>query len=153
MSRLIAESDIEELALGILAELGYTVLYGPDISEGGENEERKYDEVVLKSRLSRALERINKHIPSAVINDVINRAAKKIISSESQDLIANNKTFHRFLTDGVPVEYNTKNGIKNDIVWLFDFNDTDNNEFLAVNQFTIKEGRENRRPDIVLFIT
>ncbi len=76
----------------------------------------------------------------------------QIQTLEAQDLITNNKTFHRFLTDGVPVEYNTKNGIKNDIVWLFDFNDIDNNEFLAVNQLTIKEGRENRRPDVILFI-
>ena len=152
MPSIISESDIETLTLDILSELGYTVLYGPDISEGGENEERKYDEVVLKYRLEAALERINKHIPPAVINGVINETVKKIISSESQDLIANNKMFHRFLTDGVPVEYNTANGIKNDIVRLFDFNDIDDNEFLAVNQFTIKENMENRRPDVVLFI-
>ena len=152
MRNIISESDIEQLALENLESLGYTVIYGPDISEGGENEERKYDEVALKSRLTAALQRINKHIPQAVMQDVINEAVKKIIYSESQDLITNNKTFHRFLTDGVPVEYNTENGIKNDIVWLFNFEDAGENEFLAVNQFTIKEGRENRRPDIILFI-
>ncbi len=152
MRNIISESDVEKLALENLEGLGYTVIYGPDISEGGDYEERKYDEVVLKSRLTAALKRINQHIPQAVMQDVINEAVKKIIYSESQDLITNNKTFHRFLTDGVPVEYNTENGIKNDIVWLFDFEDAEENEFLAVNQFTIKEGRENRRPDIILFI-
>jgi len=152
MRKIISESDIEESALEILEELGYTVLYGPDISEGGDYAERKYDEVVLMARLTQALTRINKHIPQNVIKDVINEAVKRIISPESQNLIANNKKFHNLLTDGVPVEYNTDNGIKNDIVRLFDFNDIDNNEFSAVNQFTIKEGRENRRPDIILFI-
>ena len=152
MRNIISESDIEQLALANLESLGYTVVYGPDISEGGENEERKYSETVLKSRLTAALQRINEHIPQAVMQDVITEAVKKIIYSESQDLITNNKTFHRFLTDGVPVEYNTENGIKNDIVRLFNFEEADENEFLAVNQFTIKEGRENRRPDIILFI-
>ena len=51
MRKIISESDIETFTLEILSQLGYTVLYGPDISEGGENEERKYDEVVLKYRL------------------------------------------------------------------------------------------------------
>lgn len=152
MRKIISESDIEESSLEILEELGYTVLYGPDISEGGDYAERKYDEVVLRVRLTQALIRINKHIPQNVIRETINEAIKRIIAPESQNLIANNKKFHNFLTDGVPVEYNTDNGIKNDIVHLFDFNDMDNNEFLAINQFTVKEGRENRRPDIVLFI-
>jgi type I restriction enzyme R subunit len=152
MRKIISESDIEESTLELLEELGYTVLYGSDISEGGDYAERKYDEVVLKARLTQALTRFNKHIPQNVIYEVISEAVKRITSPESQNLIANNKKFHNFLTDGVPVEYNTNNGIKNDIVHLFDFNDIDNNEFLAVNQFTIKEGRENRRPDIILFI-
>lgn len=152
MRKIILESDIEESSLEILEELGYSVLYGPDISEGGDYAERKFDEVVLKSRLTQALYRINSHIPQNASREVINEAVKKITTSESQNLIANNKNFHNFVTDGVPVEYNTDSGIKNDIVQLFDFNDIDNNEFLAVNQFTVKEGRENRRPDIILFI-
>jgi type I restriction enzyme R subunit len=152
MRKIISESDIEESSLEILEESGYSVLYGPDISEGGDYAERKYDEVILKSRLTQALTKINKHLPQNVVYETVSEAVKKIITPESQNLIANNKRFHSFVTDGVPVEYNTDSGIKNDIARLFDFNDIDNNEFLAVNQFTVKEGRENRRPDIILFI-
>lgn len=132
----------------MLEELGYKALYGPDISEGGANEERKYNEVVLVSRLRQALERINKNIP----NEAIEEAIKKVIRTDSQNQVINNQLFHKFITDGVPVEYKVKDRIKNDSVKLFDFDNLKNNEFLAVNQFTIIEGRNNRRPDIIIFI-
>jgi type I restriction enzyme R subunit len=35
---------------------------------------------------------------------------------------------------------------------LVDFNNPENNEFLAINQFTIIEHNQNKRPDIILFI-
>ncbi|MEM4398113.1 MAG: type I restriction endonuclease subunit R, partial [Candidatus Woesearchaeota archaeon] len=146
---LITEQDIENEALSILKELGYTILYGPDISQGGINEERKYNEVVLINRLKDAIIKINKEIPKEAIDEAI----KKVIRTESQNQIINNQHFHKMLINGVDVEYKNKNGeIKNDKVWLFDFKNIDNNEFLAVNQFTIVEERNNRRPDIILFI-
>lgn len=57
----ITENEIEQIALAILNEdLGYTVLYGPDINgssvvsvDGGL--ERDYNEVVLKQRLKNDL--------------------------------------------------------------------------------------------------
>ncbi len=147
MPKIITESQVEEACLEMLEELGYEKLSGPDISEGGIAEERKYSEVVLVRRLRNALARINKNMP----RDAIDEAVKKIIGQE-QNQIANNQHFHKFITDGVPVEYTTKDGIKNDTVWLFDFGNIKNNEFLAVNQFTIIEERNNRRPDIILFV-
>src|SRR3989339_542340 len=149
MPHIITESEVEEATLDILKELGWTIVYGPDISEGGTNEERKYNEVVLVQRLRDALETINKNIPKEAIEEAI----KKIIRTESQNLIINNQYFHKFVTEGVPVQYKRKDGsVKNDNVLLFDFNNIKNNEFLAVNQFTIIEERNNRRPDIILFI-
>ena len=51
------------------------------------------------------------------------------------------------------VQYKRADGsVKDELVWLFDFQNIDNNEFLAVNQFTIIEERNNRRPDIILFV-
>ncbi len=146
MPKIITESEVEEACLEMLEELGYTILTGPDISEGGVNEERKYSEVVLTQRLRAALERINKDLPKEAIEEAI----KKIIRQEPNQIV-NNQHFHKFVTDGVPVEYKTKSGIKNDTVWLFDYNNIKNNEFLAINQFTIIEERNNRRPDIILF--
>ena len=144
--KAITESEVEEACLEMLEELGYTILDGPDISEGGSQEERKYSEVTLTQRLRAALEKINKNVPSEAIEEAI----KKVIRQEPNQIV-NNQHFHKFVTDGVPVEYKTKSGIKHDTVWLFDYNNIKNNEFLAVNQFTIIEERNNRRPDIILF--
>ena len=148
MPKIITESEVEEASLDMLEELGYKIIYGPDISEGGINEERKYNEVVLVQRLRNALQRINKDIPKEAIEEAI----KKIKRTDSQNQIINNQSFHKFITEGVPVEYKTKDGIKHNYVQLFDLKEIKNNEFLAVNQFTIIEERNNRRPDILLFI-
>ncbi|MCX7785709.1 MAG: type I restriction endonuclease subunit R [candidate division WOR-3 bacterium] len=149
MTKVITESEVELAVLDILKDLGYSILYGPDISEGGLFAERNYNEVVLVRRLKDALELINPDIPSYAIDEAI----KKILRTESQNLIINNQLFHRMVTNGVPVEYKRNDGsIKHDVVWLFDFKNIENNEFLAVNQFTVIEERNNRRPDVVLFV-
>jgi len=72
---------------------------------------------------------------------------------DSPSLLANNRAFHRLLIDGVPVEYKHEDGhIAGDHARLVDFEHPDNNEFLAANQFTVIEGQQNRRPDIVVFV-
>ncbi|PJH74546.1 MAG: DEAD/DEAH box helicase, partial [Anaerolineae bacterium CG_4_9_14_0_8_um_filter_58_9] len=66
---------------------------------------------------------------------------------------ANNRAFHKMLTDGVDVEYRHKDGhIAGDKALLVDFDHPERNEFLAVNQFTVIENGKNRRPDVVLFV-
>jgi type I restriction enzyme, R subunit len=149
MPTIISESEVEDVCLGMLGAIGYDVVYGPDISEGGLAEERKYGEVALVGRLRRALRLINKSIPHAAIDE----AVKKVLRTESQDQVVNNQLFHKLVTNGVNVQYKKPDGsIKDDVVWLFDFQNIDNNEFLAVNQFTIIEEHNNRRPDIILFV-
>jgi len=149
MPKIITESEVEDVCLGMFSDLGYDVVYGPDISEGGPAEERKYSEVVLINRLRDALRRINRSIP----DDAIEEAIKKVLRTGSQNLVVNNQDFHKLVVNGVPVQYKRKDGgIKDELVWLFDFDDVNNNEFLAVNQFTVIEERNNRRPDIILFV-
>ncbi|MCW4015689.1 MAG: HsdR family type I site-specific deoxyribonuclease, partial [Candidatus Bathyarchaeota archaeon] len=151
---MITESEVEDDCLGLLRDLGYCVVNGPDISEGSPFEERKYNQVVLVGRLRDALTRINKDIP----NSAIDEAVKKVLRATSQNLVADNQAFHDLLVNGVSVQFKRKDGtIKDELVWLIDFNESGdkncfNNEFLAVNQFTIIEDRNNRRPDIILFV-
>ena len=149
MSKIMTESEVEDACLRMLRELGYCLCYGPDISEGGPFEERKYSEVVLVRRLREALRRINRSIPDIAIDE----AVKKVLRTDSQDLVVNNQHFHRLVINGVPVQYKREDGsVKDELVWLFDFQNISNNEFLAVNQFTVIEERNNRRPDIILFV-
>lgn len=149
MSKAMFESEVEDMCLDMFRKLGYDIVYGPDISEGGLSEERKYHEVVLVNRLQLALRRINRSVPDSAIDE----AVRKVLRAESQNLVSNNQDFHRLVTNGVNIQYKRADGsIKNELVWLFDFDNPDNNEFLAVNQFTIIEEHNNRRPDIILFV-
>lgn len=133
----------------MFGELGYTILHGPDIAPDALFAERaSYSDVVLVGRLKEALARINPKIPAEAIEDAI----RKVQQTESPSLVENNRRFHRFLTDGVPVEYRREDRIVHDTVWLFDFEEPENNDWVAVNQFTVIEDRNNRRPDIVVFV-
>lgn len=146
---LFTESTVEEAALELFSGLGYTILHGPDIAPGELFEERKsYGDIVLVSRLRQALARINPKVPP----DAIEEAIRKILSTESPNLVENSRRFHRFLTDGVNVEYRTEDRIVYDQVKLFDFDEPANNDWLAVNQLTVIENKNNRRPDVVIFV-
>jgi len=145
-----SESVIEQAALAWLESLGYTILFGLDIAPGELQAERTdYRQVVLETRLLQALQRLNPQIPY----DAIQEAFRKLTRLDSPSLIANNHTIHRYLVEGVPVEYPRADGsIAGDFVRVLDYDSVENNEFLAVNQFTVVEDRHERRPDIVLFV-
>lgn len=161
----ITESIIEQATLDWFKGLGYSILNGPDIAPGELFAERSsYSDVLLEKRVRTALENINPSIPQEAIEDAYRKLTRTI--HESPLLAANNHQFHKMLTDGVDVEYKNSDGrIVGDKVWLIDFNNSDNNDWLAVNQYTVEENRSNpacaaehsvaagrRRPDIVVFI-
>jgi len=149
MSNALDESEIEEIALEILNEdLGYEIIYGPDIAEGVAKE-REYSEVILKHRLQKAIDKINPTLPA----DAREEALKKAMRTSNLILADNNEAFHQMLTDGIDVKFSVGEGkARTDKVWLIDFETPENNEFLAVNQFTIIENHINKRPDIILFV-
>ncbi len=151
------ESVVEEAALSWLESLGWTIKYGPDISPAGDTltlplshlERENYSQVVLEQRLSDALVRLNPLLPPEALDD----AYRKLFRLEGATLEARNKNFHRLLVDGVTVEYRTKEGeIRGAQANVIDFDNPENNDWLAVNQFTVVENKHIRRPDIVLFI-
>jgi len=146
----IAESHLEEHTLAWLRDLGYTSLFGPDIAPGEARGERDdWHEVVLKKRLAAAIARLNPDVPA----DAQEAALRKILHPDSPSLVGNNRVFHRMLVDGVEVEYRRPDGtIKGDQVRLADFDHPEKNDWLAINQFTIIENHNNRRPDILLFL-
>ena len=146
----ITEDQLEKLCLDWFKEEGYEIAYGPDIAHDGEKPERAdYREVILTSRLLDSLQRINPHIPKAVLEEQVVYLLGK---PEHPVLIQNNRKFQQYLLNGVPVEYTDKDEKKADHVQLIDFQNPDNNRFLAVNQFTVQGSKMNRRPDMVVFI-
>ena len=145
-----AESVVEEACLAWLEGLGYGLLFGPDIAPGTLWAERDdYGQCYLPRRLRQALERLNPGVPAGALDD----AFRRLTRPESASLVANNHTLHRYLVEGVPVEYARADGtFRGDLVRVLDYDDADNNDFLAVNQFTVVENNHERRPDVVLLV-
>ncbi|MFO7030449.1 DEAD/DEAH box helicase [Limnospira fusiformis CCALA 023] len=149
MSKFTTEDQIETYNLELLDALGYGYKNGYLLAPDGDEPERQsYSDVLLKDRLSNAISRINPHLPA----DTHTQAQRELQNIASANLINNNETFHRYLTEGITVEYTRNGETKGEQLWLIDWDNPDNNEFLAVNQFTIIEDNHNRRPDIILFI-
>lgn len=148
----LTENDVEQMTLHELQALGWQVAFGPDIAFNGTSPEREaaanYGDVVLVRRLRDALVRINPDMPHAAIEE----ALRRVLTLESPALIENNRGFHRMLTDGVDVSWMGAEGERHGKVWLLDVENPENNDWLAVNQFTVIENKRERRPDIVLFV-
>ena len=144
------ESIVEDAALDWLASLGWNVTHGPDIAPDAPNAERTdYRQVVLQRRLRDALALLNSDLPAGALDD----AFRKLTRPEGSTLEVSNRAFHHMLVDGVTVEYRTGAGaVRGAQARVIDFDDPANNNWLAVNQFTVVENKHERRPDIVLFV-
>lgn len=145
-----AESTVESAALDWLEALGWAKVHGPDIAPYAPAAERRdYADVVLDQRLRDALARLNPQLPSEALEE----ALRRLMRPEGADLVQRNRAIHRMLVDGVAVEYRSQEGaIRGAQARVIDFDDPENNDWLAVNQFSVIENKHNRRPDIVLFV-
>ena len=146
----LTEADVEQAALAWLEGLGWRVAHGPDIAPGAPKAERAdYGQVVLERRLRDALARLNPGLPIEALDD----AFRRLTRPQGSTVEARNRAFHRMLVDGVTVEYrNGASRIAGAQARAIDFDDPSANDWLAVNQFTVTENRNTRRPDIVLFL-
>ncbi len=148
--RGVTESVVEQAALAWLESLGWNVAHGPDIAPDTLAAERTdYGQVVLERRLRDALAQLNPTLPAEALED----AFRKLNRPEGTSLETRNRAFHRMLVEGVTVEYRAHNGaIRGAQARVIDFDVPTNNDWLAINQFTVVENNHERRPDIVLFI-
>lgn len=146
----LTESDVEQAALDWLEELGWRVAHGVDITGDVPGALRNsLSQVVLDAPLRAALAHLNSELPPDALED----AYRKLTRPEGSTLEARNREFHRMLVDGVTVEYRDDEGrIRGAQAQVIDFYYPASNHFLAVNQFTVVEDGNRRRPDIVLFV-
>ncbi|MGC1039979.1 type I restriction endonuclease subunit R [Pantoea agglomerans] len=146
---MLSEDDLEQQSLQWFAEWGWEVLHGPDIAPDGSNPLRaSFHDVFLRPVLLEQLQKINPHLPVAVLDEVILRIAH----AQSPDLVVSNKTFHHLLLDGVPVQYKQDDKVIHDKALLMDFNQPKNNRFTVVNQVAIQGTKQVRRPDVISYI-
>lgn len=150
MTRAFTESVVEEVALRWLEAIGWRIAHGQDIAPDTLLAERRdYGEVVLPQRLRDALARPNPDLPAEALED----AFRKITRPEGADLIQRNRALHRLVVNGVTVEYRTREGeVRGAQARVIDFDQPGNNDWLAVNQFSVTENKHSRRPDVVLFV-
>jgi type I restriction enzyme, R subunit len=148
----ISEDDVEQAMLEWLRGLGWTTAHGPDISppdaKAPGSERAAYREVVLAGRLRDAIARLNPQIPTSARDDALRLA----LNPNVPGLVNANRQMHRWLVDGVPVQFQKNGETRGDRVRLLDFNNVAANDWLAVNQFSIQGPKLTRRADVVLFV-
>ena len=146
---VLTESLVEDAALDWFRGLGYNVVSGPDMPPGPLALRESYADVVFPSAVRGALGRLNPNLPDEALHD----AWRRLTRPEGPTLEARNRAFHRMAVDGVTVEYRDGSGaMRGAQVRALDFDEPANNDWLAVNQFTVVENKHERRPDIVLFV-
>jgi type I restriction enzyme R subunit len=149
------ESVVEQAALAWLEAAGWQVRNGAEIAPGEPAAERDdYGQVVLARRLRDALARLNPALPAEALDDAFRKLTRPGLENGGADLIVRNRALHRLLVDGVTVEYRDADGnIRGAQAQVIDFDDpAGNNDWLAVNQFSVVEQQHSRRPDVVLFV-
>jgi len=146
------EDAIEQLCLQWLKDLGWETIHGPELlpEEPGDVAEREDErQVLLLDRLRTQLHEINEHLPEDAIEDAI----KQVDALAGPNLVITNLAFHRMLTEGIDVTFETVDGhTKTDKCYLVHWEEMGLNDLLAVNQFTVRQGQYTRRPDIILFV-
>jgi type I restriction enzyme R subunit len=149
MSNKITENEIELFAIELLEKQGFEYIYAPEIAPDSENPMREsFEDVILKEKLTNALATIN----PALDYDQIEYAVKQCERLKTTELLTDNETFHKMLTEGITVEVQRDGVTRGEIVKLIDFDDVSNNDFVVSNQFTIIENGANKRPDLIIFV-
>jgi len=150
MAHGFSEDIVEEAGIEVLKALGWVHFHGTSIAPDGPSPQRlAFSEVILLPRLEKALGALNPHAPEAARTE----AARLLLTAATGSLVEENRRVHRMLTEGVSVQYRDDGGaIVSDKLWLIDLTNPDANDWVAVNQFTVVEAGQNRRPDVVLFV-
>ena len=147
---MVSEADVETSALSWLSSLGWQTDYGPDIAPDTPGAERTdFTQVVLEERLRDALLNLNPDLPPSALESGL----RQLINPDGPTLEARNRSFHHALTRGVTVPVRRPDGTTSgEPAAVVDFENPANNDWLAVNQVTVRENQSTRRADIVLFL-
>ncbi|MDD3735288.1 MAG: type I restriction endonuclease subunit R [Candidatus Pacebacteria bacterium] len=154
MSKNLNEQNLaEQPVIDWFKQLGYEYKFGPDISIGGvlleRNIEDDFKDVILENRLRSALRRLNPELSEKDIDEVVYKLKK----TENPNLEIVNKEIWEMLVGGVRIDVENRNKeLQGVFAKVIDFQNPLNNDFLVVNQFTIKGIEKIRRPDVVVFI-
>ena len=136
----INENTLEQVIITELRKNGYEYFYGPDIN-------RDYHEVILRDSFEADMFEINQGIKADMVEETY-KSIKNLGLLKLEDM---NAAFHKYLIEGVPVNYRVNGELRIYTVKLMDFADPERNEFHVVNQYTVIEYK-NKRPDVLVFV-
>jgi type I restriction enzyme R subunit len=142
-----SEDAWEQLALETLSDLAWNPLHGKVIAPGtGERE--SWAELAIRPRLLEALRTHNPTVPA----EYLAQALAEILTPKSVDALTENHRIHTYLVDGFRgITYVDPSGQEvTPTIRLLSPN-PDDNEWLAVNQVTLRQGDCTRRFDVVLY--
>jgi type I restriction enzyme R subunit len=146
---LITEDHLEQQCLAWFQDLGYTHVFAPQLDSDGTSPERTdFRQVILTGRLRSALQRLNPEVPAGTIESAVLQLANPNVPG----LLASNRQFHRWMTQGLPITYmdgNQQVGIR---LRVIGFDAPATNDWLVVNQLAIQGNKHNRRPDVVVYV-
>lgn len=146
---LITEDHVELQSIEWFKDLGYDYVCGYAVAPDGETPERTdYRSVILKDRLFSSLKRLNPEIPQSAID----AAFSQLINPNIPALMSCNRQVHSWITKGVKVVYHEGSQEVGKQLKVIDFENPENNDWLVVNQFTIHGVKQNRRPDVLVFL-
>lgn len=109
-------------------------------------------EVVLKRHFFEKLKEFNPHLPEQAYTLAYEKITEEIITKSLAEI---NFEKYQLLKDGIPVDFINEKGeqVKNKLLKIIEFENPEDNNFLAVRQLWI-QGKSNRerRPDIIGFV-
>jgi len=147
---------IEQTAIDLFFDqLGWDTLlaYNKEgFGEGSTLGRLNKKEVVLKKIFFEKIKEFNPNLPEQAYNQAYEKLTEESITKSLAEI---NYEKHQMLRNGIPVDFINEMGeqVKNKTLKVFDFDNADNNNFLAVRQLWI-QGKSNRerRPDIIGFV-
>jgi len=143
----LSEAAWEDFALDQLGEpLGWLPLAGEKIAPGtGERE--SWTELLIRPRLLEAMRNLNPTVPV----EYLRQALAELTAPKSMDAITENQRMHEYFVHGFPFSYLDASGAEVSPSIRLISSDPAQNDWLAVNQVTLRQGDYLRRFDIVLY--
>lgn len=155
MSYEYSENILVQESSGNVLEhkLGWEVVYAYNSEKLGENGtlgRTSYREIVLKRYLREALLCNNEWLTDEQCTDAIKTLCAY---TNSETLMQINENKYKLLRDGIPVQCRKPDGsFETRTAKVFDFDEPENNHFLAVKEMKIHGELYRRRTDIVGFV-
>ncbi len=155
MKNFLSEDDIEIAVMQTLGnqslpwrQLNCFTAKQEDLNDGSNRTDKS--EVVFKDILKDRLQHLNPNIPEIGIEQAL---TKLTAGRRAMSLINANIEVYNNIRSGIQVNFDNESGKEVFVtVKVIDFNDPEENDFLAVQQLWIKGEICYRRPDIILYI-